>query len=358
MGTAALPKIERTAIPRFARITLAIVFHALVRPANWLVTALGREPLIVSIMNRAQQRGGLARTFADYEPTEHDVFVSTFAKSGTNWMMQIAHQIAFRGAGDYEHIHDVVCWPDMKRRGKRQISIPLSDTMVQQASPTGLRVIKTHLSAHDVPYREQAHYLAVIRDPKELFVSSYFFAAGAAGPLMPTRDEWFELFLTDRFPFNFGHTWAEHTASYWALRDKPNVLVLLFQDMKRNLPGAVRAVADTLGVQLSDDELQAVIDRSTFSYMSGIEDKFTPMPKGTLPWGEGLKMMRQGKSGNSTELLSREQQQRIDTHFQAELVRLGSDFPYEQLFGRAETRSDRDTRTDAPSSPASIRNTA
>jgi len=35
--------------------------------------------------------------------------------------------------------------------------------------------------------------------------------------------------------------------------------------------------------------------------------------------------------GGSSELLSRGQQRRIDEHFQAELARLGSDFPYEDF---------------------------
>ena len=36
------------------------------------------------------------------------------------------------------------------------------------------------------------------------------------------------------------------------------------------------------------------------------------------------------KQGGSSELLTLEQQREMDTHFIAELKRLGSDFPYEQ----------------------------
>ncbi len=36
----------------------------------------------------------------------------TYAKSGTNWMMQIAHQLIYHGKGEYNHLHDVVPWPD------------------------------------------------------------------------------------------------------------------------------------------------------------------------------------------------------------------------------------------------------
>ncbi len=83
----------------------------------------------------------------------------------------------------------------------------------------------------------------------------------------------------------------------------------------------------------SGDSARAAIEKSTFAFMSAIEDKFSPMPKGTLPWGEGLKMMREGRPGHSSEMLSLEQQRRIDAHFAEELEQLGSDFPYAMLAG-------------------------
>jgi hypothetical protein len=43
-------------------------------------------------------------------------------------------------------------------------------------------------------------------------------------------------------------------------------------------------------------------------------------------------MMRQGEAGNSSEMLTSEQEKRIDEHFEAELARLRSDFPYAELF--------------------------
>ena len=57
---------------------------------------------------RQRQELRTKNPFKGYQPTEHDVFVVTYVKSGTNWMMQLAHQLLFHGEGDYEHIHCVV----------------------------------------------------------------------------------------------------------------------------------------------------------------------------------------------------------------------------------------------------------
>ena len=122
--------------------------------------------------------------------------------------------------------------------------------------------------------------------------------------------------------------------------------------MKRDLPGTVQQVADVLGVRLTSAELHAVVERSTFSYMSSIEHKFTPIPSGTLPWGHGLKMMRAGNSGRSAELLSAEQRRRIDAHFAEELAQLGSDFPYSRFTGRDVSTLERHSRKPATELPA------
>jgi hypothetical protein len=53
-----------------------------------------------------------------------------------------------------------------------------------------------------------------------------------------------------------------------------------------------------------------------------------------MAYGEA-KMIRKGQSGASSELLTLEQQRRIDDYCRAELKRLGSDFPYDEMFSIA-----------------------
>ncbi len=331
MTTQTIPAIKRTTSRNIMWI-MAIPYYLLLVPFNWFMSVIGKPGfLFLFVGKRGRNPKRLNKVFADYTPVSGDIFVSTFSKSGTNWMMQIAHQIAWHGEGEFENIHDAVAWPDSPSSRAQKAITPLHSDSIRKMSPTGMRVIKTHLSAHYVPFNDLAKYLIVIRDPKEVFVSSYPFVGSLAGPIMPSVDVWLGQFLTKYWSMNFGNTWAEHTASYWALRDKPNVLVCSYTKLKQDPEAGIRKVAETLGVELTEEELAKVIHRSSVQYMKSINHKFNPMGGNSLPWGSNFVMIRKGETGNSSEMISREQQIRIDQHFMQELKDLNSDFPYEEF---------------------------
>jgi hypothetical protein len=261
-----------------------------------------------------------------FEPTARDVLVCSYFKSGTNWTMQIAVQVAHRGRGEFEHVHDLVPWPEMPHR--MGYAVPLDAAEPLRSSPTGLRVIKTHLALDDVPYSPVARYICVARDPKDVFVSSYHFVrAMVLGPLMPTVAHWLDAFLSPDAPVG---SWARHLACAWGARNRGNVLFLTYESMRADLGATVDAVAAFMGVQLSAEERAAVIERSSFAYMKSIGYKFEAPG---APWAKRKgSMMRRGESGASAELLTPEQQRRIDDYWRAELERIGCDFPYDAAF--------------------------
>ncbi len=265
-----------------------------------------------------------------YAPSRRDVFVATYVKSGTNWMMQIAHQLLFHGKGEFDHIHCVVPWPDTANMGPmRKYAIPLEDPAVWRASPEQKRVIKTHYDWELLPYSDEARYIIVIRDPKDVFVSSYFFfvkEGPLAGPL-PTVDTWYKIFLSGNLPVS--GSWVKSTAGYWAQRHRPNVLILSFKSMKRDLRGTVSKVADFLDVRVPEETLDTVAAKSSFEYMKQNDEKFGMWPM--IPWRGENRMLRKGAQGGSSELLTPERQREMDCHFVAELKRLGSDFPYDEF---------------------------
>jgi hypothetical protein len=268
--------------------------------------------------------------FRAYVPGKQDVFVMTYAKSGTNWMMQIAHQLIHHGAGEFNHLHELVPWPDIEAMPVflRRYAIPLKDADIWKTAPERKRVIKTHFNWDLLPYSPDARYIAVIRDPKDAFVSSYFFVKdGVMGPAMPSVDTWYKLFLSEQFMI--GGSWAVNAAGYWAQRHLPNVLIVSFKSMKRDLRGAVLKVAEFLEINVSAAVIDEVCRRSSFEYMKQIDHKFHIGKM--IAWRKPGAMMRKGTQGGSSELLTPERQREMDAYFMAELKRLDSDFPYEEF---------------------------
>lgn len=264
------------------------------------------------------------KVFGDYSPTEHDVIVATYSKSGTNWALQICQQLAFHGEAEFGHIHDIVAWPEAPMPGV----IPLRDTTPQELSPTGLRVIKTRLSAEYVPFSEKAKYITVIRDPKEVIISGYKFFLGVFGLLdYVPFEQWFDSYFSEDGP---GKHWARHTASFWELRERDNVLVMTYNDLQRDSTSRIREIAELMGLSPSEEVFAKVFEKSSFSYMKEHESRFGP-PHFPLV-KKRAKMLRKGKSGKTGELLSPEQQQKIDDYAQQELASLNSDFPYKAFF--------------------------
>jgi hypothetical protein len=332
MQTTAVSTFQRKPLPFPVRCGMGVMMYGVFLPVVRVLERLGRiERAIASASEKHARELKKDNPFGDYAPTEHDVFVATYAKSGTNWMMQIAHQLAFHGQGEFDHIHCVVAWPDSPpQMGK--YAIPLEVPSVWMASPEHKRIVKTHLNWDLIPYSPEARYIAVIRDPKDVFVSNYFFVKGIAGPIMPSLDAWYRIYLSGKSPM--GGSWAVNAAGYWAQHHRPNVLVVSFKSMKRDLPGTVRRVAEFMDVHVPEEIVGQVCAKSSFDYMRRNDEKFRPGKM--VPWGPQTSMMRKGTQGGSSELLTLKRQREIDTRFMAELKQLGSDLPYEEFCDLAD----------------------
>jgi len=302
----------------YARLPLPLKMQI---QAAWLAGRLGLgQPMsrvflygMAADLRRAKKTG-----WRSVDLTDDDIVVTTYPKSGTNWMMQIAQQTLRRGEAEFDHIHDVIPWPDA----------PLP-SLPEPRPSAGPRVIKTHCELDELPFSPDARYLLIIRDPKDVFVSSYHFVNGVLNGLLPCRltpQDWLAKFMG---PKPLMGCWAAHTASWWSVHDRPNVLPFTFRQMKADLPGTVDAVCEFAGLSLTTAERQAVIVRSGFPWMKAHEPRFRPpIP---APRGSAAKMLRSGKVGERG-LISPAEFARIDQFFMTRLEQLGSDFPYAEHF--------------------------
>ncbi len=197
------------------------------------------------------------RAFA-LEP--EDVVISPFSKCGTTWLQQIVHTLRTRGDMDFDDISRVIPWLEVS------LDLGLDLGAPQRGRP---RAFKSHLCWHQVP--KGGRYIVSFRDPRDALVSAFrflegwFFEAGSIG-----IDEWAEArFLADR-----RHGYWHHLASWWERRDDPEVLLLCFEDMKADLPGAIERIAHFLGLALDPALRETALQHASFAFMKARGDRF------------------------------------------------------------------------------------
>lgn len=269
--------------------------------------------------------------FTHYAPGQGDVVVSAYFKAGTNWIMHVCHQICHLGAADFAHIQDVIPWPDA---AEPRFWINVNDNSVRQ-TPTGLRVIKSHLPASHIPINTDAKYIAVTRDPKDCATSAYhFFKSLVFGATMPPPDVWLAHFRSEH-P-NFGR-WDAFTHEWYQVSQNPNVLFLCFEDVKRDSIGAISQIAQFLGIALSDEQLEKIARLTSVEAMKAINHKFYPARQNRFTDPNG-KIIRKGRVGDAGSLFTPQDLEAFDTYWKDALAARESQFPYTERYISDPTR--------------------
>jgi hypothetical protein len=228
-------------------------------------STLSRPTSIAEVLALHQKReAGVRESIKrglSYQPRPTDVFISPFAKCGTTWLQQIIHGLKTRGDMDFSEITEVVPWLEMAYFLRLNLDAP-------QRGP--FRAFKSHLNYHDIP--KGGRYLISVRDPKDVLVSffhfleGWFFEAGSISISEFAR----EFYMANQGP----HSYWYHLASWWEQRHQENVLLLCYEDMKRDLPGTVQAIAHFVGLELDDALQEIVVRQSSLNFMQAHIGKF------------------------------------------------------------------------------------
>lgn len=211
------------------------------------------------------------RRWADFNPRPDDIFVCTPAKCGTTWMQTIIAALLWPDGHQPAPVADVSIWIDAKFS-------PADDMHRRLEAQTHRRFIKTHTPADGIPWYDDAKYIYVARDGRDAFMSMCNHqermktevlaklqgnrTGGDAGgkPFDGDIHRFFPVWLE-----HFGH--IEHVRSYWALRSRPNLLLVHYNDLKADLEGGMRRVAAFLGIHVPETLFPACVERCTFERM-------------------------------------------------------------------------------------------
>ena len=239
----------------------------------------------------------------DFEFRDGDVIISTWAKSGTTWMQQIVAQLIFGGAENL-NVAELSPWLDLRVMPREVV-----EGVKQQKHR---RVLKTHLPADAMVISPHAKYIYVARDGRDAVWSAYNHLAnfkpevfdlfngtpGLVGPELKPPAEGVHAFYREWFARDGYPLWSfwENVRSWWSLRHLPNVMLVHFNDMKRDLPGTVREVASFLDIAVDEETFAKVVEHSGFDYMKRNAHLAAPMG-GSIWEGGASTFINKGTNG-------------------------------------------------------------
>ncbi len=243
-------------------------------------------------------------------PRSSDVILVSFPKSGSTWTSYLLHLLCSRGDHDFDDIKNVVV--DITPGHWDPARNPFLEEQTFQP-----RTYKTHGSSTLCPKGGKYIYLA--RDPKDSFISLYHFIHDLFD--LEDRvaiDEFYRSYYVDRFAtgHDIGNVW-DHLLDWSRWKNRSDMFWLHYEDLLEDLPRCLTGLAEFMEVDLDDELLQLIVERSSIDSMRRISSQLNPSPtnyvgKLVLGFGQDTRCyaqrlefgkMRRGKAGDGTQNL-------------------------------------------------------
>ena len=250
----------------------------------------------------------------DFVFRNDDIVIATYGKSGTTWVQQIVAQLIFAGAEGVP-VPELSPWVDL-RVPPKHIKLP------QLEAQTSRRFLKTHLPVDALVFSPRVKYLYVARDGRDVVWSLYnhhstanakWYEAmnetpGLVGPPIGKPPESIRQYFNDWLEGDGYPFWSfwENVSSWWSVRELPNVMLLHFNQLKRDLPGEIRRIAAFLDIAIKENRWPAILEHSGFEYMKAHATDVAPLG-GDLWEGGAATFINKGTNARWRDVLSPEE---------------------------------------------------
>jgi aryl sulfotransferase len=199
-----------------------------------------------------------------YQPRPGDVVVASFPKVGTTWTQRIVSLLIFQSAKPLP-ILQIHPWVDCRFQIPIDVMIPMLDAQTHR------RAMKSHLPFDALPIYDEVKYIHIARGGLDACFSFHnhflnftpqFVGAiqqvaqqdGDRGSPPPAPEDprefflsWIELHDHDVVPV--ANALFDLERSYWTERQRENLLLVHYNDLKADLSGEMKRIAAFLGIE-------------------------------------------------------------------------------------------------------------
>jgi aryl sulfotransferase len=288
--------------------------------------------LIRDAMCHVHSRAFDSTRWATYAPRADDIIIATYPKCGTTWTQRIVSMLVFQSA-DPLPIQQISPWPDMRMFG------PIEEVMAQAEAQTHRRFLKSHLPYDALPVYEGVKFIHVARDGRDAAMSFHNHQSNYTPPMAEAFNA---VSLSDpKFgtpflpvpedPARFFHEWVEgeqdslgdprasffHVEnSFWAARNEKNVLLVHYNDLKKDRGGEMRRIAAFLEIDIPESRWPDLIEAASFEAMKSLGSALLPGAENVWEGGAD-RFLHKGANGRWQDVVSAEDLARYDAKVKA-----------------------------------------
>lgn len=258
----------------------------------------------------------------DFPFRDDDIMIGTWSKSGTTWMQQLVGQLVFQGDPNV-YGQALSPWPEFRLMSKEE-------AFAMAEAQTHRRFIKTHSPLNCVPFKPEVKYLFVGRDARDVAWSMYHHhmlftpeaypafnePPGRVGPPLepPGCDVtgyYMHLMTHGYFPgFSPDTPFWPCIKSWWDGRDQPNVMLLHYNNLKKDFEGEARKVADFLNISIPEMVWPQIVEHCSIDYMRELSKGFEALD--FMFEGGGANFINKGTNNRWKDVLTQEEKDLCD----------------------------------------------